>query len=161
MSIAPDDMNTYLTDGRSYAFTVAVDRTLRGPATTTLEIRRLETGGCERWLPAAAGDQIALALDARSSDPTVPRNMGAWLRGVPPSSVYETLTLDEVIRMANTQRPPDTSTIQGDRESRLDLPVTLALFAVATVVSWAWVAAIAGSRRQWRPRTDSNRRRQP
>ena len=82
VAVASDDLNPG--DGTSYQFTVAVERTLRGPATLALVVSRLETGACVRWLSAARGDQIALALDARASDPTVPTHVAAWLSGTPP-----------------------------------------------------------------------------
>jgi hypothetical protein len=109
VAVASDDLNP--TGGESYRFTVAIERTLRGPQTTTLVVDRIETGACVRWLSAAVGDRVALALDARVSDPSIPTNIAAWIDGVPrESSPYERLTLTEVVDLARGPQMPDTST---------------------------------------------------
>lgn len=108
VAVAPDDLNPML--GGSYRFTVAIERTLRGPETTTLVVDRVETGACIRWLSAAVGGRMALALDSRATDPSIPINIAAWIDGVPrESSPYEWLTLAEVLHLAQPQ-VPDTST---------------------------------------------------
>jgi len=146
VAVAADDLNAG--DGTSYRFTVAVERTLRGPATATQVVNRLETGACVRWLSAANGDRIALALDAHASDPTVPTNMAAWLSGTPPEpSAYETVTLGEVLDLARTPKPPDTSTSPGDDDPRRLGPLqAFAMFAVASLVSWLWMRTTGRSR---------------
>lgn len=136
VAVAPDDLN--FGDGASFRFTVAIERTLRGPARPTLVVDRLETGACVRWLSAATGDRIALALDARSSDPTVPTNVGAWLSGTPPEMAgYETVTLGEVLDLARTPKPPNTSTSPVVYDPPLLRTLAaVAVFATATFVSW-------------------------
>lgn len=136
VAVAPDDLNA--ADGASFRFTVAVERTLRGPATRTLVIDRVETGACVRWLSAKTGDRIALAMDVRASDPSVPTNTAGWLAGTPPDA-YETVTLAEVLDLAKSPSPPDTSTGPGHRDASPFGPLAaVAVFAVA------WLAAFGG-----------------
>jgi hypothetical protein len=120
-------------DGTSYRFTLAVERTLRGTATPILIFSRLETGACVRWLSAATGDRLAMALDVHSSDPSVPTNMAGWLLGAPPESgAYEALTLLEVLDLAQGPKPPDTSTGPSPADSPAVAQLGgFAVFAVA------------------------------
>lgn len=111
VAVAPDTLNPG--GPESYRFTVSVERTLRGTAPSTLVLDRIETGSCVRWLAAAVGDRVALALEASSTDRSVPRNMAAWLDGrTHDTSSYEVLTLAEVLELAG-RRVPETSTLNG------------------------------------------------
>ena len=109
VAVAPDDLNPSADE--SFRFTVAIERTLRGPETATLVLDRVETGACVRWLSAAVGDRVALALDTRTADPSVPTNVAAWIGGAPrPSTAYETLTPAEVLALARRPPMPETGT---------------------------------------------------
>ena len=144
VAVAPDELNSE--DGASYRFTVAVERTLRGPAVPTLVVSRLETGACVRWLSAAMGDRLALALDVRAEDPSVPTNTAGWLAGTPPDA-YETVTLAEVLDFAASRKPPDTSTGPGSDDRPASGPLAaLAVFAIACVASLRRTGAAGRSR---------------
>jgi hypothetical protein len=93
-------------------FTLDVQQVLRGPAVAELRIDHLETGGCERWLSAADGDVIALALETRGRARNLASATGAWIEGRPPTSTaFDVLSLAEVVEAAATPRPPDTGTV--------------------------------------------------
>jgi hypothetical protein len=54
---------------------------------------------------------LALALDVRAAEPSIPTNIAAWIDGVPrESSPYERLTPTEVVDLARGPQMPDTST---------------------------------------------------
>jgi hypothetical protein len=108
-------------------FTLDVRQVLRGPSITELQIDHLETGGCERWLSAAEGDVIAIALQTVGSRSDLASATGAWIEGQPPTiTPFEVLTLAEVIDAAEAPRPPDTATVEVT-----STPPSISFFAVA------------------------------
>lgn len=124
-------------------FTLEVQQVLRGTSVTELQVDHLETGGCERWLSAAAGDVIALALETRGDVPTLAGATAAWIEGKPPTiTPFEVLTLAQVIDAAEAPRPPDTATVEVTTT-----PPSISLFAVAaTFVGSLGMLLIIGQR---------------
>lgn len=124
-------------------FTLEVQQVLRGPSITELQVDHLETGGCERWLSAAEGDVIALALQTIGSRPDLASATGAWIKGQPPTiTPFEVLTLAEVIDAAEAPRPPDTATVEVTTT-----PPSISFFAVAaTFVGSLGMLLIIGRR---------------
>ena len=102
-------------DTGSYQFTLDVEHVLRGEAASTIEIDHLATGGCVRWLAAALGDHIVLALEVRRPDATYARNTSAWLSRTQAIANYEILSMAEIREVAREQLP-ETSTDADDAD---------------------------------------------
>lgn len=132
----PEGSNS--SDGASYRFTVAVDQVLRGAAATVVTADHLETGGCIRWLSATKGDRIALAMDIRAADSSIPTNTAAWITGMPPASGgYETVTFTELHDLVQL-KAPDTSTDPGHTDREAPTPLVLLVAIVIVTVAAVW-----------------------
>lgn len=136
-AVHPDGLDTPRPPGSSFRFTLAIEHQFRGEVPSPLVVDFLETEGCVRWISAAVGDVIALALDVDQTDPGLAANTAAWIEGRTGDYWgFESITLAEL--SALFIRPPDTSTDPGPYGAD-----RLALVVVATVAStlvgwWAW-----------------------
>ena len=148
VAVAPDDLNPPGT--ASYRFTVAVEDVLRGAPASVIDVDRLETGACVRWLSAAEGDRIALLLDIGGSDSSIARHTAAWITGSPPPVTgYETITLGEVLDLVRPATP-DTSTMPADSDDGWSLRLSVALIAGLFGGFLAWRRTGANSLRRRR-----------
>lgn len=133
VAVAPDGLS--LTGGPSYRFTVAVDQVLRGRSASVIDVDYLETGSCVRWLSAAIGDRIALAMHAGGADPSIARNTAAWISGTPPVSTgFESISLAEVLDLVRLAAP-DTSTATVPRDKTASGPIWIEFIAASAAIS--------------------------
>jgi hypothetical protein len=135
VATAPDGLSP--AGGPSFRFTLAVDQVLRGRSTSVIEVDHLQTGGCVRWLSAAIGDRIALAMHADGADPSIAANSAAWIVGTPPLSTgFESITLAEVLDLVHLAAP-DTSTAAAASDGTAFGPIPTGLI---TAVAAIWLA---------------------
>jgi hypothetical protein len=97
--------------GRSTSFTLHVTHVVRGSALANLDIDYVPTWGCPGVVVAAVGDRIALALNARASDPPA-MNGVAWIAGRPPDG-FETTTIEAVYKIAGVPMPAASAGAPG------------------------------------------------
>lgn len=86
-------------------FTLRVDHVLRGTAPPVMEIRDLVLQPCAGVVTATVGDVIAIALGAVEFETEV--NPVAFIRGAPPRSDIERMTLSQVFALAGLPAPED------------------------------------------------------
>jgi hypothetical protein len=135
VATAPDGLSP--AGGPSFRFTLAVDQVLRGRSASVIDVDHLETGGCVRWLSAAIGDRIALAMDADGSDPSIASNTAAWISGTPPASTgFESIALAEVLELVQGAAP-DTSMATVARDETAPAPPLVVLMTAGVAICFA------------------------
>lgn len=140
VAVEDDDPGGVYPPDTSYRFTLDVDRVLRGSATRTLEVDRLETDACLAWIPARLGDRIVLALDTGRAN-GMATNTAGWLAGRPPEGApFDVITLDEVesiVGAPTPPAPPATSTAPAaSPPAALDPGVLVGVFVLGLVAGW-------------------------
>jgi hypothetical protein len=119
--------------GRSMSFTLLVSDVVRGPKVQRLEIDNVATGGCPGNIVAAAGDRIALALNATAFDPPVAANGVAWIAG-PAADGFETVTVEVVYKLAGVRMPEPGAAAQAPDVTSVWLGPAVWGFAVAVLL---------------------------
>ncbi len=148
VEVRPDGVHPLGDEGPSSRFTLAVAEVLRGEAPVRLRLERLETGNCMRWLAVRTGDEIALALDVRQTEPALARNTAAWIRGEHYLGAFETMTIADVHELVRVAAP-DTATAPEDGEGAgptlvSSVIATLVVTAAATV-GWTRLREASGA----------------
>jgi hypothetical protein len=127
--VAADPRGTDVDDhGRSSWFTIRLREVIKGDAPGVLRFRDLPFLPCsDHIVRVAAGDRIALALDATTSgEPPTVVNIPAWIRGDKvPWSGAQRVTRREVWALLGLEPPATDATAAATTPPRIEPPLLL------------------------------------
>jgi hypothetical protein len=127
--VAANPSGTYTDDhGRSSWFTIRVREGIKGDAPGVLRFRDLPFLPCsDHIVRVAAGDRIALALDATTfSEPPTVVNIPAWIHGEkPPWSGAQRVTRRGVWALVGMEPPATDTGAAPSTPARSELPLLL------------------------------------